>query len=76
MPCWLLPVPQMHHGENKSTLDATVFTVNRRLLRQFESAMIVSNLVNSVGLISDMPNQHKLVNLDVDLDANFSTSAV
>jgi hypothetical protein len=64
----------MHHGESKSTLDATVFMVNRRLLHQFESTMIVSNLVNSVGLISDMPNQCKLVNLDVDLDANFSTS--
>ena len=58
----------------KSTLDATVFMINTRLLRQFESAMIMLKLINSDGLISNMPNQRKLVNLDIDLDKKISTS--
>jgi hypothetical protein len=74
MPCWLLPAPQIHHVENKVHVGCHVFTVNRRLWRRFESTMIVSKLVNSVGLISDMPNQRKLVNSDVNLDANFSAN--
>jgi hypothetical protein len=74
MPRWLLPASQIHHVESKVHVGCYMFTVNRRLWRRFESAMIVSKLVNLVGLILDMPNQCKLVNSDVDLDANFSTS--
>ena len=57
-------------GKVKSTLDATC----RWLLRRFESTSPSSILVNSVDLIQDSPNQQKLVELDVDSDAVFSTS--